>query len=128
MDKKILLVGLVFGILSIVLGAFAAHGLKSKLEVSALQSFETGVKYQMYMALFLLFIAVQTYFPSSVKFHVFWTALLGTLLFSGSIYLLSTQAISQINFKKIGFITPIGGLFMIVSWCIPLIHILTAKK
>lgn len=128
MEKKILIVALLLGAIAIVLGAFAAHGLKNKLDVSMLQSFETGVKYQMYQALFLLFVASTTYFPDSVKKQVFYLIVAGVLFFSGSIYLLSTQALTQINFKKFGFITPIGGLLLIVGWLLPVFYLVMNRK
>lgn len=127
MEKKILLLGLVLGAIAIVLGAFAAHGLKSKLEPNALQSFETGVKYQMYHALFLVFVASTNLLSVEIKTKVFYMVLVGVVLFSGSIYLLSTQTLTNINFKKIGFVTPIGGLILIASWVYPIIKLLFAK-
>ncbi len=128
MEKKIIILALSLGVISIILGAFAAHGLKNKLDVAMLQSFETGVKYQMYQALFLLFIASTNLITQQVKTQVFYFILAGVVFFSGSIYLLSTQSITNINFKKIGFITPIGGLLMIIGWVLPLIHLLINKK
>ena len=100
MEKKIIILALSLGVISIILGAFAAHGLKNKLDVAMLQSFETGVKYQMYQALFLLFIASTNLITQQVKTQVFYFILAGVVFFSGSIYLLSTQSITNINFKK----------------------------
>jgi len=57
MEKKILILGLILGMLSIIFGAFGAHALKKVLSQESLDSFETGVRYQMYHALFLLLIA-----------------------------------------------------------------------
>ena len=94
-----------------------AHALKKVLEPAMLESFEKGVKYQIYTALLLLFLS------SSVTAHngklintISRLALVGSLLFSVSIYLLTTQAISGIDFSPIGFVTPIGGLLMISAW------------
>jgi uncharacterized membrane protein YgdD (TMEM256/DUF423 family) len=128
MEKKIIILALSLGVISIILGAFAAHGLKNKLDASMLQSFETGVKYQLYQALFLLFIASTGLVSQHIKMQVFYFILAGVVFFSGSIYLLSTQSITNINFKKIGFITPIGGLLMIIGWALPIIHLLINKK
>lgn len=127
MEKKILFLGLVLGAIAIVLGAFAAHGLKNKLDVSALQSFETGVKYQMYHALFLVFVASSNLLSIEVKTTIFYLVFVGVLLFSGSIYLLSTQSLTHVDFKKIGFVTPIGGLILIASWVYPLVKLIAIK-
>lgn len=116
MEKKILLVALIIGLVAIALGAFGAHGLKKILTTEQLSTFEVGVRYQMYHALFLLFVSSTHFLNSREKFIVFAFTLIGVLLFSGSIYLLSTTSITGIKTKFIGPITPIGGLFLIVSW------------
>lgn len=67
MDKKILSTGAIFGIIAIILGAFGAHALKKILPVEALVTFETGVRYQMYHALFLLFLGSLNDFPQKNK-------------------------------------------------------------
>lgn len=116
MEKKILILGLVFGMLSILFGAFGAHSLKKVLSEEALVSFETGVRYQMYHALFLLFIANTAFLSVKEKSILFYLVLVGVLFFSGSIYLLSTSVITGIKTKFLGPITPVGGLFLIASW------------
>lgn len=116
MEKKILLVALIIGLVAIALGAFGAHGLKKTLTAEQLSTFEVGVRYQMYHALFLLFVSSTHFLNSREKLIVFSFTLIGILLFSGSIYLLSTSSITGINAKFIGPITPVGGLFLIVSW------------
>ncbi len=127
MEKKMIIIALMFGAIAIVLGAFAAHGLKNKLDSSVLSAFETAVRYQMYHALYLLFFATTNVVSETTKTYVFYLVVAGVLLFSGSIYLLSTQAITQINFKKIGFITPIGGLLLVVSWVLPIYKLIMSK-
>jgi uncharacterized membrane protein YgdD (TMEM256/DUF423 family) len=116
MEKKILILGLVFGMLSILFGAFGAHSLKKVLSEEALVSFETGVRYQMYHALFLLLIANTAFLSVKEKSILFYLVLVGVLFFSGSIYLLSTSVITGIKTKFLGPITPVGGLFLIASW------------
>ncbi len=116
MEKKILLAALIIGLVAIALGAFGAHGLKKILTTEQLSTFEVGVRYQMYHALFLLFVSSTHFLNSREKLIVFSFTLIGILLFSGSIYLLSTSSITGIKTKFIGPITPIGGLFLIVSW------------
>jgi uncharacterized membrane protein YgdD (TMEM256/DUF423 family) len=116
MERKILIVAAIFGMVAIVLGAFGAHALKKVLAVEALTSFETGVRYQMYHALFLLFIANSSLLGLKEKTIVFYLVTIGVLLFSGSIYLLSTSVITGLKTKILGPITPIGGMFLIASW------------
>ncbi|UOX35229.1 DUF423 domain-containing protein [Flavobacterium sediminilitoris] len=116
MDKKILLTALVLGLVAIILGAFGAHGLKKSLTTEALSTFEVGVRYQMYHALFLLFVSTANFLSLKEKMIIFYLVLIGVLLFSGSIYLLSTSSITLIKTKVLGPITPIGGLFLIASW------------
>jgi uncharacterized membrane protein YgdD (TMEM256/DUF423 family) len=116
MDKKIISTAAVLGMIAIILGAFGAHGLKKVLAIEQLTTFETGVKYQMYHALFLLFIGSTTLINQKLKKTILNLTIIGVLLFSGSIYLLATNSLTPIDFRVIGFITPIGGLFLIISW------------
>ena len=127
MNKKILITAAVFGLLSVVLGAFGAHGLKSLISVESLQSFETGVRYQMYHALLLLFIGNSSIVSAKNKTLIFYLILLGILLFSGSIYGLATNDLSGFDFRSIAFITPVGGLLLIASWIILLINFVKYK-
>lgn len=111
-----LIFGAVYGMLSVILGAFGAHALKKILSVERLESFETGVRYQMYAAFFLLIIGFILKFETTSEK---WTSILmitGTFLFSVSIYFLSLQDYLGANLKFLGPITPLGGLLMILSW------------
>jgi uncharacterized membrane protein YgdD (TMEM256/DUF423 family) len=128
MDKKISITGAWIGMVAIILGAFGAHALKKVLTPEQLISFETGVRYQMYQAFFLFFLATQNDIQEKTKKTIFTLILSGTLFFSGSIYLLSTTGITGINFKPIGFITPIGGLLLIIAWGILGYSILKSRK
>lgn len=116
MDKKIISTAAVLGMIAILLGAFGAHGLKKVLLMEQLATFETGVRYQMYHALFLLFIGTTTLISPKLKKTIFTLTIMGVLLFSGSIYLLATGSLVSLDFKPIGFLTPIGGVFLISSW------------
>ncbi len=116
MNKTIFSFGIVFGINAIILGAFGAHGLESRLEPDQLDTFETGVKYQMYHALFLLVLGQMRNLPSQLARWVFLLTLLGIALFSFSIYFLATNELTGFDFRKIGFVTPIGGLLLISAW------------
>lgn len=127
MNKTIMITAAVLGITSVILGAFAAHGLKKLVTPDAIVSFETGVKYQMYHALFLLFVGTSTYISSGYKSAIFYLVLVGLIFFSGSIYLLATNSLTAFDFKKIAFITPVGGLLLIGSWVVLLINFMKFK-
>lgn len=127
MDKKILLVAVFLGVTAIILGAFGAHALKKVLSEAQLQSFEVGVRYQMYHALFLLFIGVFTFLSKKDRLVIFWLTISGVLFFSGSIYLLATNGITNLKTKFLGPITPIGGLLLISAWSYLFYSILSKK-
>ena len=128
MDRKIFLLASFMGGLGVVIGAFAAHGLKPLLSVSAFESFNTGIRYQMYHAFLLFFIGISTHIKPNQKSILYSLIFIGFLLFSGSIYLLSTNDLTPFNFKVIGLMTPIGGLFLISSWVLLFIYFLRIKK
>lgn len=128
MDKKILLAAAFLGITAIILGAFGAHALKKVLSEAQLQSFEVGVRYQMYHALFLLFIGVFAFLDEKERLVIFWLTITGVLFFSGSIYLLATNGITNLKTKFLGPITPIGGLLLISAWSYLFYSILSKKQ
>lgn len=111
-----LIFGAAYGMLSVILGAFGAHALKKILSVERLESFETGVRYQMYAAFFLLIAGYILKFDTSSQKWISILMIAGTMLFSFSIYGLSLQDYLGVNLKFLGPITPVGGLFMILSW------------
>lgn len=127
MNRIILITAAFLGIIAIVLGAFAAHGLKEALSIEAQQTFETGVRYQMYHAIMLLFVGGTAFLKEKSKKVIYFLVLIGLLFFSGSIYGLSTMAITGINFKTIGFITPIGGLLLISAWGVMMVSFFKTK-
>jgi len=116
MDKKIISTGAIFGMIAIILGAFGAHALKKVLSIDELSTFETGVKYQMYHALFLVLIGTMIGLSQNTKKIIYYLVVFGVISFSGSIYLLATNNLTSFDFKVIGFITPIGGLLLILAW------------
>ena len=127
MDKKIIATALAFGFVSIVLGAFGAHALKKVLHPDQLSSFEVGVRYMTYHAFFLLFIGTTQFIQPKQKKNIYYLTVVGTLFFSVSIFLLSTSSATGINFKSIGFITPIGGLLLITSWALAFYYAIVKK-
>ncbi len=128
MDRKIIATAAVLGMTSVILGAFGAHALKDLLPADKIVTFETGVRYQMYHALLLLFVGASNILSAKAKKFIFYLCLIGVLLFSGSIYLLATDSLNSINFKAIGFITPIGGLLLIIGWIVLFIDILRKRQ
>ena len=124
MNKTILIVGLLLGMLAVIFGAFGAHALKKVLAPEELSTFETGVKYQMYHALFLILLSMLA-LADGTKKTVFYLITLGVVLFSFSIYLLATNNLTAFDFRKIGFITPIGGSLLIAAWGYLIFRILT---
>lgn len=128
MDRKIISTAAIFGMIAIILGAFGAHALKKVLTLDQLVTFETGVRYQTYHALFLLFIGILTDFPQKTKKTIYYLVTFGIFLFSGSIYLLATNDLTSFDFKVIGFITPIGGLLLILAWGALLLNYFNKKS
>lgn len=116
MNQTIFLTGILFGVLAVVLGAFGAHGLEKLVDTDAIQTWETGVTYQMYHALLLLVLANVGAVSTARKKWVFYCLLTGIVLFSFSIYFLATNTLTSFDFKGIGFVTPIGGLALILGW------------
>lgn len=108
--------GALFGLLAVVLGAFGAHALKKKLTGEQLRSFETGVKYQMYHALLLLVLGFNLGFTTTLERYMAYCYVLGILLFSFSIYGLVISAANGRKWKFLGPITPLGGLLLVLGW------------
>ncbi|WP_179343319.1 DUF423 domain-containing protein [Winogradskyella ursingii] len=127
MNKKLLISGAILGIIAIVLGAFAAHGLEKLVDEDAIKSFETGVRYQMYHSFLLLVLGSSTFVSNKTKKAIFYFVIFGLTLFSGSIYGLATNELSSFNFRTIALVTPIGGLSLIIAWLVMLIGILKTK-
>lgn len=117
MNYNYIALGGILAALSILFGALGAHWLQSHISLVDLQNFETAVRYQMYhaIALILLGILYPVLYGSLIRiaFHAFW---LGTLFFSGSIYLLSTAKLTGLYLAWLGPVTPIGGIMFILGW------------
>lgn len=117
MNKTIFVTGIGLGFLAIMLGAFGAHGLGKLLDAKGISVFETGVRYQMYQALFLMILGGLPQMSAKAKRPVFWLIVVGTLFFSGSIYTLATNDLTHFfDFTKIGLITPLGGMLLLIGW------------
>jgi uncharacterized membrane protein YgdD (TMEM256/DUF423 family) len=129
MNKTFIATAAIFGALSVALGAFAAHKLRDMLPADAVTVFETGVRYQFYHTLALLFIGIlYEKFPGKWMRWAGNCFIIGVILFSGSLYALSvlrlTEAAGAARFA--GIVTPFGGLFFIVGWL--LLFVSVSKK
>ena len=120
MMKALLLFGISFCFLSVIMGAFGAHALKGKLSEYSMSVYDKAVLYQFFHAFAILFIAVLGRLFNTQEFNVCGILfILGILLFSGSLFILAIT-----DLKWVGAITPIGGIFFIISWSILFIKIL----
>lgn len=128
MKRRILLTGAFIGMLAIILGAFGAHLLKKYLTVDELNTFEIGVRYQMYHALFLLFLSTRKEIAEKTLKTIYNLVVAGVVLFSGSIYLLATKSLTLFDFKIIVFATPLGGFLLIIGWAVLFLTILRKKS
>jgi uncharacterized membrane protein YgdD (TMEM256/DUF423 family) len=112
MDRVFFTVGALSAFIGVAAGAFGAHGLKSRLSPEMLNTFEVGVRYQMYHAFALTVAAwAHTRWPGTQVTVGGWLFIAGTLLFSGSLYLLSLAGV-----RWLGAITPLGGLAFLAGW------------
>lgn len=112
LQQTFVIFGALLGFLGIAAGAFGAHLFKTKLSIEMLQAFETAARYQMYNALTLIVLAALI-----GVFHSAWFTcaggflIIGTFIFSGSLYLLTLSGI-----RFFGAVTPIGGVLIILGW------------
>ncbi|PVZ15520.1 MULTISPECIES: DUF423 domain-containing protein [unclassified Pseudomonas] len=118
MLKIFLMLAAFFGFTGVGLGAFAAHGLKSRLTPEYLAIFQTGVQYQLIHALALFGVALlANHLPGRLVGWAGALFTLGIVLFSGSLYLLTLTGVG-----KLGIITPLGGLMFLAGWlCLGLV-------
>jgi len=117
-QKLFLLIAGISGAVGVILGAVGSHMLKDRLNYWELSSFDTGVKYQLFHTLALLAIVIlMDRVNSSLLTWSGFSFVLGMVLFSGSIYLLSVKNIFHIyGSQYLGPITPIGGMLLIIGW------------
>lgn len=121
MGQTLLIFGAIYGMLAVIFGAFGAHALKKILTDVQLKSFETGVKYQMHHAIVLLVSGFNLKQPSP---FLAWSFILGTFLFSFSIYGLILSDAKGKKLRFLGPITPLGGLLLIIGWTLLLFEVL----
>ena len=112
MDRTFALAGSLSAFLAVAAGAFGAHALRARLSPDLLAVFETGARYQMYHALGLLMVAwAVTRWPGVPVRAAGWLFIAGTVLFSGSLYLLALTGA-----RWLGAVTPLGGLLFLGGW------------
>ncbi len=128
MERKYYIAGFLFGLLGIVIGAFGTHGLKPLLSPDSFVSLETGIKYQIYHSLLLLMLGLIINTGHKFSKGILFLLVAGIILFSGSIYLLATNALTSIDFKVIALATPLGGSLLIIAWAWLLVHFIKLKK
>lgn len=116
MKQFTLIIAGVYGLVTIILGALGSHAFKKILSVDKLASFEVGIRYQMYHAIVLLVLGLFLSFTTPLEKWSSLCLIIGTFLFSFTIYFLAFSEYWNINLKFLGPITPIGGFFLIVGW------------
>lgn len=122
MTKWCLLLGAGYGLLGVILGAFGAHALRSRLSEDLLRAWQTGVEYQFYHAFALLAVGLMAYTGAAAGGWLSaaaWLFVLGVLLFSGSLYGLALGGP-----KLLGPVTPLGGLLLIAAWASLLVAVI----
>ncbi len=112
MDRLFFCLGAISAFVGVVLGAFGAHALKQRLDPGMLEVFEVGVRYQMYHAFALMATAwALSHWSGSAGALAGWFFVGGTVIFSGSLYLLSLTGV-----RWLGAVTPLGGLAFLGGW------------
>lgn len=112
MERLFVMIGAFSGAIGVGAGAFGAHALRARLEPRMLEVFETGARYQMYHAVALLTIAwAASRWPGTLTTASGWLMVAGTVLFSGSLYVMALT-----NIRALGAITPLGGVCFIAGW------------
>jgi len=112
MDRIFFALGAASALIAVAAGAFGAHGLAGRLPAERLDVFQTAARYQIYHALALLAVAwATTRWPGASTSAAGWLFVAGTVLFSGSLYVLSLTGI-----RWLGAITPLGGVAFLAGW------------
>lgn len=112
MDRRFLFLGALSAFTAVAAGAFGAHALRAHLSPDLLAVYETGARYQMYHALALIGVAlVSAHAPQRLTAAAGWCFVWGTMLFSGSLYLLALTGTTWL-----GAVTPFGGVLFLAGW------------
>jgi len=112
--RRLVVIGSLFALLSVAIGAFGAHAVKARLDATGMRTvFETGVQYQMFHSIGILILAslADRVVPGKKLLHAAMLFSVGIVLFSGSLYALALSGI-----KIFGAITPLGGVCYMIGW------------
>lgn len=127
MKTNLIITACVFTVLSIILGAFGAHGLEGKISAHGIDVWNTSSEYQMYAGLGLLIVSLNA---EKLNFTIKWFSICliaGSIIFSGLLYLTALHELNA-SLKILGAFVPIGGLLMIISWIILIIQLTKSRK
>lgn len=127
MKQFTLIIAGFYGLITIILGALGSHAFKKILSVDKLASFEVGIRYQMYHAIVLLLLGLFLSFTTPLEKWSSLCLIIGTFLFSFTIYFLAFSEYLNINLKFLGPITPIGGIFLILGWILLITYFIKYK-
>nr|WP_297169325.1 DUF423 domain-containing protein [uncultured Dysgonomonas sp.] len=127
MKQFTLIIAGFYGLITIILGALGSHAFKKILSVDKLASFEVGIRYQMYHAIVLLVLGLFLSFTTPLEKWSSLCLIIGTFLFSFTIYFLAFSEYLNINLKFLGPITPIGGIFLILGWILLITYFIKYK-
>ena len=127
MKQLTLIIAGFYGLITIILGALGSHAFKKILSVDKLASFEVGIRYQMYHAIVLLVLGLFLSFTTPLEKWSSLCMIIGTFLFSFTIYFLAFSEYWNINLKFLGPITPIGGVFLILGWILLIAYFVKYK-
>ena len=127
MKIKMRFIGSLFMTLGIILGALASHYFKNILSPESFGSFEVGLRYLIYHGLGMLFLSGIEFSTSKTKKIVFFLIFLGTIAFSGSIFILSFKSQIPFSLAWLGPITPLGGFALIVAWILTTLTLIKNK-
>ncbi|QPH39749.1 DUF423 domain-containing protein [Pedobacter endophyticus] len=117
MNKRIILTASFLGAVAVLFGAFGAHGLKALIDAPSLEIWQKGVDYQFYHTFALLYLSTFARYRNKLINIAYFCFTFGIILFSGSLYLLATKNLLNLDFVNIiGPITPMGGLLFVLGW------------
>lgn len=127
MKQLTLIIAGFYGLITIIFGALGSHAFKKILSADKLASFEVGVRYQMYHAIVLLVLGLFLSFTTPLEKWSSLCLIIGTFLFSFTIYFLAFSEYWNINLKFLGPITPLGGVFLIIGWILLIVYFVKSK-
>ena len=108
--------GSIFMFLGVLFGALGSHALKARLTPDALQSYMIAIRYMLFHGVAILALVSLPFLDEASKGRIAFLLVAGVIVFSGSIMVLSTKAIHQLNVSWLGPVTPLGGLLLLAGW------------